>query len=68
MGKPTARKQKVRQKGKKEVKNHKSSKRWELYKKGYKRFCPKCGPGIFLADMKDRYYCGKCHYCEYKKQ
>ncbi|TID29185.1 hypothetical protein CANINC_002142 [Pichia inconspicua] len=23
--------------------------------------CPKCGPGIFMANMKNRQYCGKCH-------
>ena len=28
--------------------------------------CPKCGPGIFLADHKDRRSCGKCGYSESK--
>jgi ubiquitin-small subunit ribosomal protein S27Ae len=28
------------------------------------RFCPKCGPGIFLAMHKDRKTCGKCGYSE----
>lgn len=23
--------------------------------------CPKCGPGIFMANMENRQYCGKCH-------
>lgn len=28
------------------------------------KFCPKCGPGIFLAAHKDRVTCGKCGYME----
>lgn len=28
------------------------------------KFCPKCGPGIFLATHKDRITCGKCGYME----
>ena len=28
------------------------------------RFCPKCGPGTFLAMHKDRKTCGKCGYSE----
>lgn len=30
------------------------------------RFCPKCGPGIFMANHKDRYTCGNCNYMEKK--
>ena len=47
---------------------HKSSKKWELYeiKEGKlerkRPFCPRCGPGIFMADRGDYYYCGKCGY------
>ena len=26
--------------------------------------CPKCGPGVFMADHKDRRTCGKCKYHE----
>ena len=33
-----------------------------------KQFCKRCGPGYFLADMYDRYVCGKCGYTEFKKQ
>ena len=29
-----------------------------------KKFCPKCGAGIFMAEHKDRYSCGKCGYME----
>jgi ubiquitin-small subunit ribosomal protein S27Ae len=32
-----------------------------------KRECPRCGKGIFMADHKDRYSCGKCGYTEFKK-
>ena len=31
-----------------------------------KRNCPKCGPGVFLAEHKDRNACGKCGYTEFK--
>lgn len=29
--------------------------------------CPKCGPGYFLANHKNRLSCGKCHYAEMRK-
>jgi len=32
------------------------------------RTCPKCGPAVFMAEHKDRFYCGKCHYTEFKNQ
>ncbi len=28
------------------------------------KFCPKCGPGMFLAQHKNRVVCGKCAYVE----
>jgi len=31
-------------------------------------WCPKCGPGIFLASHGDRASCGKCGYTEFKKE
>ncbi|MCS7134398.1 MAG: 30S ribosomal protein S27ae [Candidatus Pacearchaeota archaeon] len=53
-------------KGKRKKKNKKSSERWKKYIQGKKpRFCPRCGPGIFLAEHKDRLFCGKCYYTEY---
>jgi small subunit ribosomal protein S27Ae len=33
-----------------------------------RRFCPKCGDGVFLAEHKDRSSCGKCGYTEFKKK
>ncbi len=46
---------------------------WKLYeiKEGKlvrkTKFCPVCGPGVFLADHGDRLSCGRCGYTEYKK-
>ena len=31
-----------------------------------KKSCPKCGPGMHLAEHKDRRACGKCGYFEKK--
>ncbi len=57
---------------KKKAKNKQPSKKYAKYKiegTGIVRakHCPKCGEGVFLADHKDRLYCGKCHYLEIKK-
>ena len=51
-------------------KESKGCPRWEKYKSGKAsgKFCPRCGLGIFLAKMKGRLYCGKCHYTEYIKE
>lgn len=32
-----------------------------------RRFCPRCGPGVFLAEHENRYSCGNCGYTEIKK-
>jgi small subunit ribosomal protein S27Ae len=32
------------------------------------KYCPRCGPGIFLMQAKDRSYCGKCHYTDFIKK
>jgi small subunit ribosomal protein S27Ae len=32
-----------------------------------RRFCPRCGPGVFLAEHEDRFTCGRCHYSETKR-
>ncbi|MEM2889951.1 MAG: 30S ribosomal protein S27ae [Candidatus Hadarchaeum sp.] len=29
--------------------------------------CPRCGPGVFMADHKNRWSCGKCGYTDFKK-
>ncbi len=59
---------------KKQKKKSKRSKKSEKYDskqetiKRKSRFCPKCGPGVFLAEHKDRYSCGKCSYTEWKEK
>ncbi|PKK81761.1 MAG: 30S ribosomal protein S27ae [Thermoplasmata archaeon HGW-Thermoplasmata-2] len=32
------------------------------------RACPKCGPGVFLAEHENRVSCGKCGYAEIKSK
>jgi small subunit ribosomal protein S27Ae len=32
-----------------------------------KKQCPRCGPGIMMAEHKDRFACGKCGYTEFIK-
>lgn len=34
--------------------------------KAKNKSCPKCGPGIFMGEHKDRRSCGKCGYSEQK--
>lgn len=34
--------------------------------KSKNKSCPKCGPGVFMANHKDRLSCGKCGYTEKK--
>jgi len=29
--------------------------------------CPRCGPGVFMAEHKNRWACGKCGYTDFKK-
>lgn len=61
-------------KGKKRPANNKPSKRYAKYKiEGDKvakegKFCPRCGPGIFLMNSQGRTYCGKCHYSEFESK
>ena len=33
-----------------------------------RKFCPRCGPGNFLAKNPKRVYCGKCGYTEFEKK
>jgi len=29
--------------------------------------CPRCGPGVFMAEHENRLACGRCGYTEFKK-
>ena len=29
--------------------------------------CPKCGAGVFMAEHKDRWHCGRCGFTKWKK-
>ncbi len=69
-------KKNVKKKGKKQRKNHLPSKKWKKYKVEEKdgkevivksKECPKCGRGVFLAEHKDRWHCGRCGYTEFKR-
>ena len=31
------------------------------------KFCTRCGPGYFMAEMYDRRVCGRCGFTEFKK-
>lgn len=67
-------KKKIVKKGKKEHKNKPTSKKYTKYKiEGDKitrneKFCPRCGPGVFLMNSQKRLYCGKCHYAEFESK
>ena len=36
--------------------------------KRLKTHCPRCGPGTWLSVHKNRLYCGRCGYTEFKKK
>ena len=62
---------KVIKKGKRPHKNKPTSKKYKKYKfEGDKvtrsKYCPRCGPGVFLMTSQGRSYCGKCHYTEFE--
>ena len=54
---------------KKQKKKKKTSKKYVLYEgsKRKNKFCPKCGPGVFLANHANRITCGTCGYMEKKE-
>lgn len=59
-----------KRKGKKPHKNKPTSKKYKHYviegdKVKRSKSCPRCGAGVFLANHKNRLYCGKCHYAEF---
>jgi small subunit ribosomal protein S27Ae len=66
-----AKEKKAVKKGKKirKGRKHESVKIWKYFEgaKIKKRFCPRCGPGVLLSEHKNRFYCGKCGYTEFKK-
>lgn len=68
-GKKVRKREKKQRKGKK----HLSLKVWESYEVGSdglkrkKRNCPRCGPGTNISIHKNRAYCGKCGYTEFRK-
>jgi small subunit ribosomal protein S27Ae len=33
-----------------------------------RKHCPKCGPGVFMAEHANRVSCGRCGYTEFKKK
>lgn len=63
---------KIVKKGKKKHVNKPTSKKYSKYQiegdkiKRINKFCPRCGPGVFLMNSKGRLYCGKCHYTEFE--
>ena len=64
-------KKKTEKKGKRPHKNQPTSKKYTKYtidgdKIKRAKSCPRCGQGIFLMDVSNRVYCGKCYYTEFK--
>lgn len=59
---------------KREKKKKKPMQIWTIYesKSGKverkNKICPKCGPGYFMAQHKDRLTCGNCHYTEFTEE
>ncbi|HIH38758.1 30S ribosomal protein S27ae [Candidatus Woesearchaeota archaeon] len=53
-----------------QIKRKKGTKVHSLYDKTKLKteFCPKCGPGVYLAVHKNRTTCGKCGYTQFKKK
>jgi len=55
---------------KRKKKNKPTSKKYSKYRIEGDRVirektCPRCGPGVFLMNAKDRSYCGRCHLTEF---
>lgn len=65
---PMAKKEKEKEKKKKaEKKRHEYYEEKDSKVDRNRRWCPKCGVGVFLAEHKNRVSCGKCGYTEFKK-
>ncbi len=64
----------IKEKKQRTGRKHESKKVWEMYEisgseiRRKKPFCPRCGPGAFLSEHKNRKYCGKCGYTEIQKR
>ncbi|MCX6798960.1 MAG: 30S ribosomal protein S27ae, partial [Candidatus Diapherotrites archaeon] len=63
-----------KQEGKKQRKKHPKHLKSTLYTVDgnsavrKRQACPKCGPGIFMAEHKERVSCGKCGYTEWRRK
>jgi len=71
MGKKKKKGERKGKKTRKKTKRVKKSDFYEMKGEGMERkrkVCPKCGQGVFMAEHKDRFSCGKCAYTEWKKQ
>lgn len=56
--------EKAKGKGKEKTSKYKYYKIEGNSAKRERKFCPKCGAGVFMAQHKDRVSCGKCGYTE----
>jgi len=70
---PVKAKPKAEKQGKKPHKNKPTSQKWKMYtisgdKITRAKSCPRCGPGVFLANRQNRVHCGKCNYTEFSKK
>jgi small subunit ribosomal protein S27Ae len=56
-------------KGKKKPRERTRVKKGSLYENGARKRtpCPKCGPGVFMAQHKNREHCGRCGYTKMKQ-
>jgi len=65
-------KKNVKAKGKTAHRKGNTIKKWTSYKindgklERTKKICIKCGSGVFMAEHKNRYSCGKCGYTIFK--
>ena len=58
----------VKNPSKRQKKNKPTSKKYKFYGETKGKTCPRCGPGIFLAQAGNRLYCGRCHFTEFQTQ
>lgn len=67
------RSQKERRKARSKSK-HRNVQIWKLYKiengkvVRLRKTCPRCGDGTFLAEYKNRTYCGRCGWSQIRKE